>query len=128
MCNYCNFITLWALGDWQVDHETWYKAGPRYERHLRAIRRWTMRACVILLARSVKHTGVRRRPGLLQTKEPLRVPERLEIALSQDVRDVATTFRSSGQNISAARSEEHTSELQSLMRISYAVFCLQKKK
>src|SRR3546814_1012571 len=29
---------------------------------------------------------------------------------------------------SFARSEEHTSELQSLMRISYAVFCLKKKK
>src|SRR3546814_1175781 len=29
---------------------------------------------------------------------------------------------------SVGRSEEHTSELQSLMRISYAVFCLQKKK
>src|SRR3546814_10875949 len=29
---------------------------------------------------------------------------------------------------SARRSEEHTSELQSLMRISYAVFCLKKKK
>src|SRR3546814_10828349 len=29
---------------------------------------------------------------------------------------------------SANRSEEHTSELQSLMRISYAVFCLKKKK
>src|SRR3546814_5816807 len=28
----------------------------------------------------------------------------------------------------AARSDEHTSELQSLMRISYAVFCLKKKK
>src|SRR3546814_16921359 len=28
----------------------------------------------------------------------------------------------------SARSEEHTSELQSLMRISYAVFCLKKKK
>src|SRR3546814_7920555 len=28
----------------------------------------------------------------------------------------------------AQRSEEHTSELQSLMRISYAVFCLKKKK
>src|SRR3546814_1563294 len=28
----------------------------------------------------------------------------------------------------AYRSEEHTSELQSLMRISYAVFCLKKKK
>src|SRR3546814_4923282 len=29
---------------------------------------------------------------------------------------------------SSQRSEEHTSELQSLMRISYAVFCLKKKK
>src|SRR3546814_6220296 len=31
------------------------------------------------------------------------------------------------RQIEAARSEEHTSELQSLMRISYAVFCLKKK-
>src|SRR3546814_4621669 len=30
--------------------------------------------------------------------------------------------------VSIQRSEEHTSELQSLMRISYAVFCLKKKK
>src|SRR3546814_20959340 len=30
--------------------------------------------------------------------------------------------------VSSCRSEEHTSELQSLMRISYAVFCLKKKK
>src|SRR3546814_1412805 len=34
-------------------------------------------------------------------------------------------FRPAGQH---HRSEEHTSELQSLMRISYAVFCLKKKK
>src|SRR3546814_6853403 len=32
------------------------------------------------------------------------------------------------RNIANVRSEEHTSELQSLMRISYAVFCLKKKK
>src|SRR3546814_8154465 len=32
------------------------------------------------------------------------------------------------RSASAVRSEEHTSELQSLMRISYAVFCLKKKK
>src|SRR3546814_4497224 len=31
-------------------------------------------------------------------------------------------------NCTSCRSEEHTSELQSLMRISYAVFCLKKKK
>src|SRR3546814_1944959 len=30
--------------------------------------------------------------------------------------------------VAIGRSEEHTSELQSLMRISYAVFCLKKKK
>src|SRR3546814_2890175 len=33
-----------------------------------------------------------------------------------------------GKGVHAARSEEQTSELQSLMRISYAVFCLKKKQ
>src|SRR3546814_3960641 len=43
---------------------------------------------------------------------------------------VAIGFTSSGRKGKAIgeRSEEHTSELQSLMRISYAVFCLKKKK
>src|SRR3546814_6416861 len=45
-------------------------------------------------------------------------------------RILAPACCSSGLRWSAryARSEEHTSELQSLMRISYAVFCLKKKK
>src|SRR3546814_6092594 len=42
------------------------------------------------------------------------------------------TFGKSRQDVrwrkNSIRSEEHTSELQSLMRISYAVFCLKKKK
>src|SRR3546814_7059504 len=37
-------------------------------------------------------------------------------------------FRRSQRDGGGSRSEEHTSELQSLMRISYAVFCLKKKK
>src|SRR3546814_2934116 len=37
-------------------------------------------------------------------------------------------FLSHGETATPFRSEEHTSELQSLMRISYAVFCLKKKK
>src|SRR3546814_5706162 len=51
---------------------------------------------------------------------------------------VAETINASGSGrafaisaniaVKAERSEEHTSELQSLMRISYAVFCLKKKK
>src|SRR3546814_8070954 len=36
-------------------------------------------------------------------------------------------FEPGGEDARHARSEEHTSELQSLMRISYAVFCLKKK-
>src|SRR3546814_9501294 len=44
---------------------------------------------------------------------------RLAMALTASRRMAARDF---------PRSEEHTSELQSLMRISYAVFCLQKKK
>src|SRR3546814_1649836 len=38
------------------------------------------------------------------------------------------TFRMGREHILAPRSEEHTSELQSLMRSSYADFCLKKKK
>src|SRR3546814_9675263 len=41
---------------------------------------------------------------------------------------VARDHRDLEGKLGAARSEEHTSELQSLMRISYAVFCLKKKK
>src|SRR3546814_5188275 len=37
-------------------------------------------------------------------------------------------IRDNGKVVGSGRSEEHTSELQSLMRISYAVFCLKKKK
>src|SRR3546814_6365138 len=40
----------------------------------------------------------------------------------------AIAFRATIDGSPSRRSEEHTSELQSLMRISYAVFCLQKKK
>src|SRR3546814_8448375 len=42
--------------------------------------------------------------------------------------DLAPTREEVGALIRAIRSEEHTSELQSLMRISYSVCCLEKKK
>src|SRR3546814_5459268 len=44
--------------------------------------------------------------------------------------ELAANFREHVRDLIAteSRSEEHTSELQSLMRISYAVFCLKKKK
>src|SRR3546814_7280115 len=45
-----------------------------------------------------------------------------------DLPDVRPGTSSRRHREHARRSEEHTSELQSLMRISYAVFCLKKKK
>src|SRR3546814_6797707 len=54
-----------------------------------------------------------------------------QLAAIRDAKALATTppsIRGLGQSNGFTRSEEHTSELQSLMRISYAVFCLKKKK
>src|SRR3546814_5569988 len=47
-----------------------------------------------------------------------------------DSRNTVAMFpdTTSVMSVNEQRSEEHTSELQSLMRISYAVFCLKKKK
>src|SRR3546814_3217227 len=54
-------------------------------------------------------------------------PGPLRIVAAETGVNVPATFEIIRMN-NAERSEEHTSELQSLMRISYAVFCLKKKK
>src|SRR3546814_10498815 len=48
--------------------------------------------------------------------------------VADQIGERAVQFLGGTGQIAACRSEEHTSELQSLMRISYAVFCLKKKK
>src|SRR3546814_3232532 len=48
--------------------------------------------------------------------------------ISMRVRPEVSELSDAGSVSFGGRSEEHTSELQSLMRISYAVFCLKKKK
>src|SRR3546814_15778809 len=66
-----------------------------------------------------------RSDGRTITIEPLRV-----LPFSHDVGVAGIPLRHanlSGTDQRSGRSEEHTSELQSLMRISYAVFCLKKK-
>src|SRR3546814_9671168 len=54
--------------------------------------------------------------GLTAARENIEIP------------DYEPTLGRTEQVLGLCRSEEHTSELQSLMRISYAVFCLKKKK
>src|SRR3546814_1786158 len=63
----------------------------------------------------------------------VRATTRFEYARRVNEHDLRLTFQGDAQQARArclclGRSEEHTSELQSLMRISYAVFCLKKKK
>src|SRR3546814_5542921 len=70
--------------------------------------------------------GGAKRPNVFQQQpvpSPLRQVHREEVcAADSTIPQVGPHGRSM-----AGRSEEHTSELQSLMRISYAVFCLKKK-
>src|SRR3546814_5765919 len=63
-----------------------------------------------------------------KTGEPLRDARVLErVAAAFEAEGGDAWFASDPQRFLGDRSEEHTSELQSLMRISYAVFCLKKK-
>src|SRR3546814_9303526 len=65
-------------------------------------------------------------------RESLHQPQRVEHVFERAARRLdalvaADCLRGAGNGQERGRSEEHTSELQSLMRISYAVFCLKKK-
>src|SRR3546814_3670938 len=71
-------------------------------------------------------------PHRLDRPTPIRI--RLAMPCVRTAADASSAVTSSAPPIAPSgsahgkRSEEHTSELQSLMRISYAVFCLKKKK
>src|SRR3546814_6226480 len=67
------------------------------------------------------HGAVRRRRGRDRA-----APDRRNLCRSRRRQYLRRPHRPAA--IADARSEEHTSELQSLMRISYAVFCLKKNK
>src|SRR3546814_1294866 len=75
--------------------------------------------------------GVLAQRALVKEESALRLYERSRKAAEQDMerRDDANRPHRArgGMRLRLIRSEEHTSELQSLMRISYAVFCLKKK-
>src|SRR3546814_5197786 len=63
-----------------------------------------------------------------QVGELLRLEREQLIARLRRLQRAACRLTGRHQRVDRHRSEEHTSELQSLMRISYAVFCLKKKK
>src|SRR3546814_5711198 len=61
-------------------------------------------------------------------EDGFKIDRKVEMLLSSDTPTGISKSMGLGLiDLADARSEEHTSELQSLMRISYAVFCLKKK-
>src|SRR3546814_8063527 len=84
------------------------------------------RAAQVAYREAVDVLGIGAGQVLPQRIGGVQVPE-TGLARGLDVVGVEITLRPA-QVIAGRRSEEHTSELQSLMRISYAVFCLKKKK
>src|SRR3546814_8250740 len=72
-------------------------------------------------------TKVYARPLPLAVGQPMK-PAALELELTFAGYSHDDSGKVAGSWTKQGRSEEHTSELQSLMRISYAVFCLKKKK
>src|SRR3546814_4940860 len=79
-----------------------------------------------------RHVGALRLPILERQFDTDMARDRVEVdrrvGRPADRRIDADRVQKGGARQYVARSEEHTSELQSLMRISYAVFCLKKKK
>src|SRR3546814_9808445 len=88
----------------------------------------------VALARRIQKTaglafmGLQAYQGGLQHKRSLLLRQRACHRAARAVRKYLAEFSRAGIECARVRSEEHTSELQSLMRISYAVFCLKKKK
>src|SRR3546814_19236909 len=73
---------------------------------------------------AARDMGVQRAASYARTFNSITMLEAAGLVL----RDQERVRSAPSSSIGWRRSEEHTSELQSLMRISYAVFCLKKKK
>src|SRR3546814_5209455 len=95
-------------------------------------------AITAITSSELERSGIRDLQGVAATVPGLNLGEQLGVAKIslrgigleslQPGAEGSIAFHVDGVFISRSRSEEHTSELQSLMRISYAVFCLKKKK
>src|SRR3546814_3090324 len=81
-----------------------------------------------LVARKEHADSRKDQEGREQIEHPIGMVQQRSAARDHQSAMTRTVPASSARETTGIRSEEHTSELQSLMRISYAVFCLKKKK
>src|SRR3546814_8799099 len=87
-------------------------------------------AALQLLVRGVRLVDAERVDGAVDGVERLAGQQQATHALDAAAQHLGGGLHhhEGGHDLRVLRSEEHTSELQSLMRLSYAVFCLTKKK
>src|SRR3546814_2231246 len=88
--------------------------------------------CIVARARDSGHAGELYRAGATDAvpetlESSLQLSEAVLVDLGVAMGPVIASIHERRAELREERSEEHTSELQSLMRISYAVFCLKKK-
>src|SRR3546814_17864618 len=76
----------------------------------------------------LKNCGPKGYPGMAEVGNMPLPPKLLQRGITDMVRISDARMSGTAYGTVVLRSEEHTSELQSLMRISYAVFCLKEKK
>src|SRR3546814_1819034 len=94
---------------------------------------WSSDVCSSAYSRLILKNQIERISMRLATyRANIEAESRLGVIVDDSIVDVALLGSKAGVSLPSQmlefRSEEHTSELQSLMRISYAVFCLKKKK
>src|SRR3546814_5557761 len=93
----------------------------------RAAGRGGCQACAVV-SDAISGAAPPKRSPVGSTKAVVRTPcVNVKVKLAASTRSLAARAAAKSSR-PTGRSEEHTSELQSLMRISYAVFCLKKKK
>src|SRR3546814_6926174 len=95
-------------GRWNLGHKAWLLASSTV-------------AAFVTTASSAQTASENR----LETPNASSTATDAASSMAASAGDIVVTARRRAEDLS--RSEEHTSELQSLMRISYAVFCLKKK-
>src|SRR3546814_8285002 len=107
-----------------------WKASDRFEGRS-SVRSWLYRIATNVCVDMLRGPQRRARPmdlGAPSTLDTAQLRPQPENTFVQPIDDKRVVPEGDPADVAAAKSEEHTSEIQSLMRIAYAVFCLKKKK
>src|SRR3546814_3790457 len=101
--------------------------GERWGFHNRVVAPEELAETALVTARDLA-SGPSFAHGMTKTQLNIEWNVSLDTAIEMEAQAQAICMQTNDFGRAFERSEEHTSELQSLMRISYAVFCLKKKK